>query len=90
MTPSATPARAENAPLEWTRHDAYHLASICGGYTVSRVTVTPHVYFIAWRRQPLRELESVKLPAAATDDERKAAIARLQQRCADDAAGVAA
>ena len=78
------------ATLEWHKPDACHLASTCGRYTVSRVTVTPHVHYIAWLRQPLRELESVKLPAAATDDERKAAIARLQQRCADDAAGVAA
>lgn len=84
---SAAAESAVPAALQWAQRDDYHIATTCGRYTVSRVTVSvlSVVHYIAWRRQPkLREIDSVRLPIAAGDEERIAARRQMQQRCAED------
>jgi len=78
---ATTDSPNSTATLEWLKTDDYHIASKCGGYAVSRVTATPFVHYIAWRRAPLRELRSVTLPIAANDTERRAATKAMQQVC---------
>lgn len=75
------------AELVWIKPDDYHIATECARYSVARITVSPFVHYIAWRRDATkhRELDSVKLPADAPDADRMAAIKKMQQRCAEHA-----
>jgi hypothetical protein len=81
--------------LEWTEPGipAYHVETKCGRYSVSRVTVSARrvVHYIAWRLKPKRtEIDSVAIPLEHTAEQRVAAREAMKQRCAEDAAGVAA
>lgn len=92
---SAVVEQVPAVALEWIEPGvpAYHVETKCGRYSVSRVTVSARgvVHFIAWRLKPKRqEIDSLPVPLNATDEQRREARRRMQQRCADDAAGAIA
>ena len=78
-------AQPQAAELQWIKPDDYHIRTTCGRYSVSRVTTADHLHYIAWRLgtddQPSTELTFTTVKRDATDDERKAAIKRVQQAC---------
>lgn len=87
---SAQPAAAL-PQLRWRKPDEYHITTTCGGWKVSRITVEPSVWYIAWRvidQKPNVELGSRKLAATTTDEQRKRAIGEMQALCEADAATV--
>lgn len=67
--------------LRWNKPDDYHIRSDCGRYSVCRITITPHIWYIAWRT-PYEEIGATRLDENATDAERQAAIREMQQVCA--------
>jgi len=79
----------ESTALEWLEPGvpAYYVETKCGRYSVSRITVSKHnaVHYIAWRLKPKRaELASTQVPLDATNEQRKEARRKMQQRCAED------
>jgi len=75
--------------LRWVKPDDYHIASDCGRFTVTRLTVTPHVWYVAFKRRfeaSAVEIGATQLPATATDAERTAAIHEMQELCNSEAA----
>jgi hypothetical protein len=62
--------------LTWSQVDAYHLASACGRYTVSRAFSRKVVTYQAWRRaKPVAELLGTFL---YLDDARACAAAHAE------------
>lgn len=66
--------------LQWRKPDEYHIASVCGRFTVCRITVDKAPIYIAFRK-PYDELASRRLQANASDAERTAAIKEMQAVC---------
>ena len=73
----------------WRKRDDYHIRSLDGRYSVSRVRVSPETWYIAWRwkPKPVTEIASVRLEAHCTNAERSAAIKAMQAHCEADATG---
>ena len=68
--------------LQWHRVDTYHFKTFCGRFSVSRVTVKGCPHYIAWnRREPATEIGTLVLGSRATDNERRAALASMQELC---------
>lgn len=71
--------------LHWLKPDDYHIASKCGRFTVTRLTVTPSVWYVAFQRAAFEgratELGATRLPSTANDTEKQAAIREMQELC---------
>ena len=71
--------------LAWRKPDDYHIKSACGRFAVSRMNVSPHIWYVAWRvsngLSPSHEIGSRQLAADAPDSERSTAIKALQAMC---------
>jgi hypothetical protein len=72
--------------LHWHKADDYHIRSRCGRFSVSRLNVSPRVWYVAWRRpfselDPPTELGATSLPDTANDAERISAIREMQGLC---------
>lgn len=73
--------------LRWRKPDQYHIASVCGRFTVARIRVQDVDHYVAFRREPTvsvvraHELDVRTVAPRATDAERMAAIRAMQDVC---------
>ena len=73
--------------LRWRKPDDHHIRSLCGKFTVARLTVAPNLWYIAFRRVEgadgvrSTELGATRLSSTAGDAQRTAAIREMQKLC---------
>lgn len=72
--------------LEWHQRDHWHTRTTDGRFSVCRMNVCDHIWFIAFRFKGKRSTKSVelgatRLPITASDAERTKAIRQMQELC---------
>lgn len=76
--------------LRWRKPDQYHIRSACNRFAVCRMNVGLAIWYIAWRRSLMddgvsTEIGATRLPIAAPESERLAAIKAMQEVCEAEA-----
>lgn len=71
--------------LHWLKPDYYHIRSDCGKFSVCRMSTPFAIWYIAWRKSRFDEyaveIGATRVPVAAPDAERTAAIKAMQEIC---------